>query len=91
MAKEFEGYSVTSADWNSVNKDLLAVTYEWAKDDSNIVNEPMTATKDPNLTATLASHGTLGSHIAVNTINPNSTAQQQSQASNIPKPSAAKK
>ena len=28
-SKEFQGYSVTSADWNPVNKDLLAVTYEY--------------------------------------------------------------
>lgn len=27
-SKEFENYSVTSADWNPVNKDLLAVAYE---------------------------------------------------------------
>lgn len=26
--KLLEGYSVTSADWNPVNQDLLAVTYE---------------------------------------------------------------
>lgn len=28
-SKEFEGYSVTSADWNPINQDLLAVTYEY--------------------------------------------------------------
>lgn len=31
-SKEFEGYSVTSADWNPVNKDLLAVSYELVGD-----------------------------------------------------------
>lgn len=30
-SKEFQGYSVTSADWNPVNKDLLAVTYEFSR------------------------------------------------------------
>lgn len=26
--KQFKNYIVTSADWNPINKDLLAVTYE---------------------------------------------------------------
>jgi hypothetical protein len=31
-----EGYSVTSADWNPVNKDLLAVTYELVDKDTDL-------------------------------------------------------
>lgn len=30
-----EGYSVTCADWNPVNKDLLAVTYELDEKDND--------------------------------------------------------
>lgn len=33
--KMLEGYSVTSADWNPVNKDLLAVTYELVEKDTD--------------------------------------------------------
>jgi hypothetical protein len=36
--KEFQGYSITSADWNPVNNDLLAVSYELNEKDENSEN-----------------------------------------------------